>query len=102
KKQIPSSEPGPEEIYEKHELQQELQDLLTSLSPEFRLAVVLRDLQGFTYQEIAEQMECSVGTVKSRISRARSFLKEKLLAQREQYSSLERLHKVKGGKANGM
>ncbi|MDD4146441.1 MAG: sigma-70 family RNA polymerase sigma factor, partial [Clostridia bacterium] len=41
KKQIPSSEPGPEEIYEKHELQQELQDLLTSLSPEFRLAVVL-------------------------------------------------------------
>ncbi len=102
KKQIPSSNPGPEEIYERQELQQRLQDLLMTLSPEFRLAIVLRDIQGFTYQEIAEQMECSMGTVKSRISRGRNYLKEKLLAQQEQNSSFERLHKVKGGEANGM
>ena len=102
KKQIPSSNPGPEEIYERQELQQRLQDLLMTLSPEFRLAIVLRDIQGFTYQEIAEQMECSMGTVKSRISRGRNYLKEKLLAQQEQNSSFERLHTVKGGEANGM
>ena len=102
KKQIPSSNPGPEEIYERQELQQRLQDLLMTLSPEFRLAIVLRDIQGLTYQEIAEQMECSMGTVKSRISRGRNYLKEKLLAQQEQNSSFERLHKVKGGEANGM
>lgn len=102
KKQIPSSNPGPEEIYERQELQQGLQDLLMTLSPEFRLAIVLRDIQGLTYQEIAEQMECSMGTVKSRISRGRNYLKEKLLAQQEQNSSFERLHKVKGGEANGM
>jgi RNA polymerase sigma-70 factor (ECF subfamily) len=103
KKQIPSSNPGPEEIYEKQELQQKLQELLMTLSPEFRVAVVLRDIHGFTYREIAEQMECSLGTVKSRISRGRNYLKEKLLARQEQNqqweqkSSSERLHKVKGG-----
>lgn len=102
KKQIPSLSPGPDEIYENNELQQELQELLTTLSPEFRLTVVLRDIQGFTYQEIAEQMECSLGTVKSRINRARNFLKGKLLARREQNSLERRLCNVKGGKANEM
>lgn len=106
KKQIPSTDPGPDEIYEKYELQQELQELLSTLSPEFRLALVLRDIQGFSYQEIAEQMECSLGTVKSRINRARNFLKEKILQQREQNSLREqispdtRLFNVKGGEAN--
>ena len=106
KKQIPSSDPGPDEIYERQELQQELQDLLTTLSPEFRLALVLRDIQGFSYQEIAEQMECSLGTVKSRINRARNFLKEKVLAQkeqnmlREQNLTNQRLYHLKGGEAN--
>jgi len=106
KKQIPSSDPGPDEIYEKLELQEELQSLLNTLSPEFRLALVLRDLQGFSYQEIAEQMECSIGTVKSRINRARNFLKEKILNQREQNMRWEqnpqesRLYNVKGGDAN--
>ena len=100
KKQIPSSDPGPDEVYERHELQQELQELLITLSPEFRLALVLRDIQGFSYQEIAEQMECSLGTVKSRINRARNFLKEKVLAQREQKLTNERLFNLKGGEAN--
>ena len=100
KKQIPSSAPGPDEIYERQELQQELQELLNTLSPEFRLALVLRDIQGFSYQEIAEQMECSLGTVKSRLNRARNFLKETLLAQKEQKLTGERLYNLKGGEAN--
>lgn len=92
KKQIAASEPGPDEIYEKIELQQELQEIMATLSPEFRLALVLRDVQGFTYEEIAEQLECSLGTVKSRISRARNYMKEKLLSRQEQNSQRERLY----------
>ena len=96
---MPSSEPGPDEIYERYEFQQD-QELLTTLSPEFRLALVLRDIQGYSYQEIAELMECSLGTVKSRINRARNFLKDKILAQREQNLTNKRLYNLKGGEAN--
>jgi RNA polymerase sigma-70 factor (ECF subfamily) len=92
KKQIPSLAPGPDEIYEKMELQRELQEIIVTLSPEFRCALVLRDIQGFTYEEIAEELECSLGTVKSRIYRARNYVKEKLLSQQEQNSQHERLY----------
>lgn len=90
-RQVPSNEPGPEEIYEKKELQERLQELIATLSPEFRLALVLRDIQGFSYEEIAEQLDCSLGTVKSRINRARNYLKEKLLMDREQNPDQQRL-----------
>jgi RNA polymerase sigma-70 factor (ECF subfamily) len=90
KKQLATTDPGPEELYEKKELHEELQELINTLSPEFRLALILRDIQGFTYEEIAEQLECSLGTVKSRINRARTYLKEKLLVRREQNLRHER------------
>lgn len=89
KKQIPTANPGPAELYERQELQHELQDLINTLTPEFRMALILRDIQGQSYEEIAEQLECSLGTVKSRISRARSYLKEKILAQQEQINQRE-------------
>lgn len=90
-RQVPSKEPGPEEVYEQKELQERLQDLIATLSPEFRLALVLRDIQGFSYEEIAEHLDCSLGTVKSRINRARNYLKEKLVLDREQNPIQERL-----------
>jgi RNA polymerase sigma-70 factor (ECF subfamily) len=89
KKQIPADVPGPAEIYEQQELQHELQDLINTLTPEFRMALILRDIQGLSYEEIAEQLECSLGTVKSRISRARNYLKEKILSAQEQNSQRE-------------
>jgi len=65
------------------ELRRALQDALAQLPHDQRLAIVLCDVQGFDYAEIAETMRVSLGTVKSRISRARSRLRVILLEQRE-------------------
>ena len=56
----------------------EVNRFLVELPPEFRAALVLCDVDGFSYQEIADILDCPVGTVRSRISRARAYLKEKL------------------------
>jgi len=56
----------------------EVNRILAELPREFRLSVVLCDVEGFTYQEIAAVLDCPVGTVRSRISRARQHLKERL------------------------
>lgn len=56
----------------------EVNRFLGELPAEFRVALLLCDLEGFSYQEIGEILECPIGTVRSRISRARSYLKEKL------------------------
>lgn len=48
-----------------------------------RSAIVLRDIQGFSYDEIAQMLEINVGTIKSRISRGREKLREKFLSRAE-------------------
>lgn len=91
-KQVASNDPGPADLYERKELQDKIQGMINTLSPEFRLALILRDIQGLTYEEIAQQLDCSLGTVKSRINRARKYLKEMLLLEREQIPGKERLY----------
>lgn len=73
----------PEEAVVQREWQQEIQELLNSLSIEHRTVIVMRDIQGFSYEEIANLLQCSLGTVKSRINRARHALKDKLMARQE-------------------
>jgi RNA polymerase sigma-70 factor, ECF subfamily len=57
-----------------------VQDGLNNMNPEFRMAVVLTDIEGMSYEEVAEIMETSIGTVRSRIHRGRTQLKNFLLS----------------------
>jgi RNA polymerase sigma-70 factor (ECF subfamily) len=57
---------------------------LDDLPPDFRLAVLLADVEGFTYKEIADIMDCPVGTVMSRLSRGRHLLQDTLRAVLEE------------------
>ncbi len=62
-------------------LREDLEKALDALPEAYRVAVVLSDLQGFTYQEIAGMLDVPVGTVRSRLSRARSLLQKDLWEQ---------------------
>jgi len=75
KVQVYSNEESPEELFEKKEVQKLVHESINRLSYEHRRIIVLRDIQQFSYQEIAQILNCSEGTVKSRINRARSNLK---------------------------
>ncbi|MBI4447087.1 MAG: sigma-70 family RNA polymerase sigma factor [Acidobacteria bacterium] len=66
-----AANPCVEEIYFRKEKQAELRRALEQLSPELRQAVTMRDIQDFSYEEISSLLEVPLGTVKSRINRAR-------------------------------
>jgi RNA polymerase sigma-70 factor, ECF subfamily len=63
---------------QRRELQREVAAALASLSMAYRAAVVLREVEGWSYQEIASALRCSEGTVKSRIARGREELRKRL------------------------
>jgi RNA polymerase sigma-70 factor (ECF subfamily) len=56
----------------------EVASALNSLPVDFRTVIILCDLEGFTYEEMAKILDIPIGTVRSRLHRARNFLKEKL------------------------
>ena len=75
---LPSSNPSPEAEAERTELRETIETGMAALPEEQRLAVLLVDIHGLSYEEAAETMDCSLGTVKSRISRGRSGLRSYL------------------------
>jgi len=74
---------GPVELVERQELNRGIQEGISTLPAEQRVILVLSDVQGLNYQEIAQVTGLSLGTVKSRLSRARAKLRDYLVAQRE-------------------
>jgi RNA polymerase sigma-70 factor (ECF subfamily) len=76
--------PSPERLYESKQISHAIQLALVRLSKKLRTVIVLKEIEGLSYEEIAEILEVSIGTVKSRISRAREELKELLINFREQ------------------
>jgi len=70
--------PSPEQVYSDTHLDPQIQAALDALSPEFRVAVVLCDIEGLTYEEIAATLGIKLGTVRSRIHRGRVQLRQAL------------------------
>jgi RNA polymerase sigma-70 factor, ECF subfamily len=74
---------SPEERVLRGELSRHIQLGLMTLPPDQRAVIILRDVQGLSYEEVAEALRLSPGTVKSRLSRGRARLRDFLLGQRE-------------------
>ncbi len=68
----------PEAVSLSQELQETLEKAIQSLPDDLRTAIVLRELDGMSYEEIAQTMDCPVGTVRSRIFRARDAIGKKV------------------------
>ena len=68
----------PERLVLSDELAVTIQDAIDELPEELRVAIVLRELEGLSYEEIASAMECPIGTVRSRIFRARDAIDKRI------------------------
>ena len=72
----PSSEPSPLEQLESRDVQQKVQGCINTLDAEFKEVLILRDIQGFSYEEISNILKIPEGTVKSRLFRAREGMRD--------------------------
>lgn len=80
---LEDQQPSPFDIALDHETRALIEDALNQVSPAFRAALVLREIEGLSYEEISEILEVSLGTVKSRIMRGREALRKHLGARLE-------------------
>jgi len=84
--QFKDDSPGPEALLIQKELGEQIEAALQKLPPEFRALVILRDVNGHSYEEISKILDLPEGTVKSRIFRGRAKLKNILLQGRVENS----------------
>jgi RNA polymerase sigma-70 factor (ECF subfamily) len=84
---VSDARPRPDEALEHREQELAIQEALAKLSSDHRSIVILRDIEGFSYGEIADVLGISIGTVKSRLARARADLKRALI----RYLSVQRV-----------
>ena len=80
---VPSRDPSPEQQAISRELHDHVQRAILGLPFDQRNTIMLVDVQGLSYEEAAEAMDVSMGTVKSRLSRARAAVRDALMAHRE-------------------
>lgn len=78
KREIPENKPLPSQALVDKERSELIRSALISLDDKFREVIVLRDTEGLNYEEIAQILKVNIGTVRSRLHRARMILKEKL------------------------
>lgn len=78
--EIEDTAPTPEEALERKEAAVLVNEALDALPPDYRQVLILREVHGLSYQEIAEVTRLELGTVKSRISRGRTLMRNYLMA----------------------
>lgn len=88
--EIPDAAANPERIILSQELDDHIQRALNCLPKDFRLTVILADIEGLSYEEISEAMHCSLGTVRSRLHRGRKLLRSKILLFQKELAQKER------------
>jgi len=93
---LPDDAPDPLAVTLGNELQAEIQALLGKLPPDQRAVIVMRDLEGYSYEEMAEILKVNMGTVKSRLNRARARLRNLYLQEEEHFRQIIHL-KERGG-----
>ncbi|MCA9781476.1 MAG: sigma-70 family RNA polymerase sigma factor, partial [Candidatus Eremiobacteraeota bacterium] len=81
KEAIPDESAGPERIAEQADAGKRLEQALNELTEDARVVLILREIEGLDYQEIAEALEIPKGTVRSRLARAREALRAVLEAR---------------------
>lgn len=74
--QVKDDSQRPDVLYERREMQREINEAIKKLPQDQRIVIVLKDIHGFSYSEIASIVQCPEGTVKSRLNRGRVALKE--------------------------
>jgi RNA polymerase sigma-70 factor (ECF subfamily) len=84
---LPDPGRSPFEVTLDHETSTLIEDALAEVNPKFRAALVLREIEGLSYEEIGEILEISLGTVKSRILRGRDAFRKHLAGRLEPVSS---------------
>jgi RNA polymerase sigma-70 factor (ECF subfamily) len=89
--QIADSQHDPERLLTETVMDERLERALASLPIEFRTPIALCDLQGLSYEEIAGMLNCSVGTVRSRLHRGRKMLREAYAEVQQGWETLPRL-----------
>lgn len=86
---VPDESSSPERLMLSDEMEAEVQEGLMNMTADFRMAVLLADLEGLSYEEIAQVMATSIGTVRSRIHRGRKQLRNYLVKScPEKYADL--------------
>jgi RNA polymerase sigma-70 factor (ECF subfamily) len=88
---VSADTPNPEQVVQQGELNHAIQQCIRALGDDQRVILVMSDVEGFSYQEIADQLGVQLGTVKSRLSRARTSVRHCLQAVQELLPTAYRL-----------
>ena len=92
---LPDTSPMPDEVLLSKETKKELLAAIDELPTDYKLVITLCDLEGLPYIDAAQALDCPLGTVKSRLSRARNLLLQKLSEKGELFPSKLRQKKSK-------